>query len=601
MEVLGAVAGAVQLADVALRVSREAYGFLTAIKDSNNDIKALRDALREVEANVRNLRNFVSKFKMSKNAVEEFEVLSEAITNCFCGFHDDICDLMSVLPKKPSPTLARKIKWVYDQHKVKNITKRLNDRKTNLNNALSITGRLHDLRLREDTTSIEEQQMRSNAVLSGLSGALHDHAREHQDGHQQLLQHAHKTNASIDTVRTDIQRKHAELLQNTRLTGDSLNAMQTYARGYHEATAAAIKQQFESTYRHINTLENQNSLLLERTQRSHDTFNSIGSQLKSESQHAHLSLRNIENDLKGLRSTAIFSASDIDMATKILANELLSSIVPIVEQAVVYSNMQNKTVPTKLKGSIYQIASDVGRSTIAKKCDNRSEQQEEKNVVVTSGLIEDNRCQYSRMVSIYHRVWCYNWSIGHLTVEVTHTNRRWNGSPSASSTVTICTHFWPNQALAQLPGISFLFDTGPNRQGFYHFAPMITTFPIISCDHPVIRVVYDGDLTKLQEMLAKGEANLRCQDEDGETLLHYAALYAEPKICSFLVSYGLSWTQPDNTGFTPAHLAWQCAFWAKPAPVVDCVATLELVGFDFAGEYRVCQFLARGHSIHIAV
>lgn len=43
-EVLGTVASAVQLADVALRMSREAYSFLAAIKDSNNDIKALRES-----------------------------------------------------------------------------------------------------------------------------------------------------------------------------------------------------------------------------------------------------------------------------------------------------------------------------------------------------------------------------------------------------------------------------------------------------------------------------------------------------------------------------------------------------------------------------
>lgn len=41
-EILGAVASSVQLADVALRASRELYGFLSAIKNSNEDIKALR-------------------------------------------------------------------------------------------------------------------------------------------------------------------------------------------------------------------------------------------------------------------------------------------------------------------------------------------------------------------------------------------------------------------------------------------------------------------------------------------------------------------------------------------------------------------------------
>ena len=41
---LGAAASAVQLVDVALRASREAYSFLTAIKDAKKEIKNLRDS-----------------------------------------------------------------------------------------------------------------------------------------------------------------------------------------------------------------------------------------------------------------------------------------------------------------------------------------------------------------------------------------------------------------------------------------------------------------------------------------------------------------------------------------------------------------------------
>ena len=40
----GATASAVQLIDVALRASREAYSFLTAIKDAKKEIKNLRDS-----------------------------------------------------------------------------------------------------------------------------------------------------------------------------------------------------------------------------------------------------------------------------------------------------------------------------------------------------------------------------------------------------------------------------------------------------------------------------------------------------------------------------------------------------------------------------
>jgi hypothetical protein len=42
-EYLGTVASAVQLVDVALRASREAYGFLSALNSAKADVKELRE------------------------------------------------------------------------------------------------------------------------------------------------------------------------------------------------------------------------------------------------------------------------------------------------------------------------------------------------------------------------------------------------------------------------------------------------------------------------------------------------------------------------------------------------------------------------------
>lgn len=39
----GAAAGALQFADVTLRASREAYGFLAAVKNASRDVRDMRD------------------------------------------------------------------------------------------------------------------------------------------------------------------------------------------------------------------------------------------------------------------------------------------------------------------------------------------------------------------------------------------------------------------------------------------------------------------------------------------------------------------------------------------------------------------------------
>lgn len=95
-------------------------------------------ALRDVDSNVRSLRNYVDAFSKSKNAIEEYEVLPENITRSIIAFRDDLDVLKEILPVSLSPSLAQKVKWVYDRRKVRGVTKRLLDRKLDLVMALSI-------------------------------------------------------------------------------------------------------------------------------------------------------------------------------------------------------------------------------------------------------------------------------------------------------------------------------------------------------------------------------------------------------------------------------------------------------------------------------
>jgi hypothetical protein len=87
------------------------------------------------------LRNYAVEFQKSRNAIEEFETLSETITGSFTGFHDDVVALKQILPSKSSPALPEQFKWVYNQGRVKDVTKRLQDRQISLGTALAITGR----------------------------------------------------------------------------------------------------------------------------------------------------------------------------------------------------------------------------------------------------------------------------------------------------------------------------------------------------------------------------------------------------------------------------------------------------------------------------
>lgn len=126
------------------------------MKNASDDIQMLRggkqyfrhwdvylqrySVLQDVESNMKMLRMYLLEFRMSRNVTEEYEVLPEIITSCFHKFHDNILALKTILPRELTPGFAAKAKWVFDKWKVKEISMRLNDRKSNLSMALAITG-----------------------------------------------------------------------------------------------------------------------------------------------------------------------------------------------------------------------------------------------------------------------------------------------------------------------------------------------------------------------------------------------------------------------------------------------------------------------------
>ncbi|KAI1747171.1 hypothetical protein F4782DRAFT_449331 [Xylaria castorea] len=60
---------------------------------------------------------------------------------------------------------------------------------------------------------------------------------------------------------------------------------------------------------------------------------------------------------------------------------------------------------------------------------------------------------------------------------------------------------------------------------------------VLPAESPVFRVVHNGDLHRLQDMLRRGEASLRDHDEHGASLLFYSTYC--PEMCRFLLSNGL--------------------------------------------------------------
>ncbi|OCL15463.1 hypothetical protein AOQ84DRAFT_278910 [Glonium stellatum] len=132
---LGGAASVVQLVDVALRFSREAYGFLCAVRDAPEDVKELRHTLHDTESYVRSLRDYINESSGSTSTTDEFGALSEPITRAIKGLCNDIFQLQTILPPNFSTNPASRItwtqraKWVFDKKRVKEIKTTLDSRK----------------------------------------------------------------------------------------------------------------------------------------------------------------------------------------------------------------------------------------------------------------------------------------------------------------------------------------------------------------------------------------------------------------------------------------------------------------------------------------
>jgi hypothetical protein len=392
-----------------------------------------------------------------------------------------------------------------------------------------ISSRLHDLRLRQDTTRILDEQAASRIAAS----------------------------KQLDVLNQSIQKQennHAELLSQSRTISSKINAAQASSTHEHEAIASGISRQSILLNRKLSQIDNTNSLMARRIQKASTTLGGIQSQAQRMTSQYTQSVKSLAADVHEIHTQTTFIASSVNMTTKILREELRTTLKPIVEQAFTTSNLHNETKMQRMEDLIRQITHNTGNHAHAERpkapfnitnqelessrkfCDNRFDQP-----IHQSGTDFDNRSmtkfgQYTEtgrynMISTYKRRWLQKWKIGSLEVEITQVTRRTDGSPHSNSTMSIQVHFRPSESFLHMPGMSVLFSTAPNSQGYYQLAPMIATIPIIEYKHPVIDVLIRDDVEELQSMLATGEVHLRCQEEDGWTLLHVSAYICNS--CSF--------------------------------------------------------------------
>ncbi|PSN73862.1 hypothetical protein BS50DRAFT_2045 [Corynespora cassiicola Philippines] len=284
----------------------------------------------------------------------------------------------------------------------------------------------------------------------------------------------------------------------------------------------------------------------------------------------------LQSGLADIKSTTTFSAANTHTLVSVVRAVLTSELSPMLEDASAKILAQNSTLIRQLERGIERISQDMGHA-IAEEEDGTSISQSssgedpqtcprpytfpgaviEKGSLVNGPIIHGHpsvpnhqailRIPLHAVTSV-KRSWMMNWKIGRLQIAIETTNHRRDGSPSCKSQTSVEIHFRPAQNFMSLPGLAISWTDAPNHRGFYNMTPGVSVIQIIPTEHPIFKAIAWGDISFIQEELASGRVNLRCENTNGDTLLH--------------LILGVWW---KLTFFTDGSMVWKSQFVQIPS------------------------------------
>jgi hypothetical protein len=133
---------AVGLADVVIRVGKELYGFLAAIKGAPTEIRRLQSDLRDLELIVSEVKLYWEEFNLSSSPANRHDVLHSFVSSLEAVREEFFClGRLGQDKEGIAKRLAGKIKWVFEEREIAKSLKRLESHKAALNIALILVGR----------------------------------------------------------------------------------------------------------------------------------------------------------------------------------------------------------------------------------------------------------------------------------------------------------------------------------------------------------------------------------------------------------------------------------------------------------------------------
>lgn len=144
---LSVTAGAVSLADVVWRTSKELCAFFSALKNASKNVQSMWQELRDLEGILHSINNHAESYDKSLFSTEDglsASGLWTALKQCEKEFKI----LRAIVDKSrpdqgfgPVEKLVSRVTWVFDEKKIAQSRRGLETVKDSLNMVLSLTGR----------------------------------------------------------------------------------------------------------------------------------------------------------------------------------------------------------------------------------------------------------------------------------------------------------------------------------------------------------------------------------------------------------------------------------------------------------------------------
>ena len=124
-ELLGSVASAAQLLGLVATLSKELYNFVTAMKDSSSDMISIANGLEALDNVLRNIRpEHIARAGLSESLI---------------GIRGQLDALRKLLPIESQRSKSlRKLKWVFDDRKMKRIGAKIAEYKSTVQMAMLV-------------------------------------------------------------------------------------------------------------------------------------------------------------------------------------------------------------------------------------------------------------------------------------------------------------------------------------------------------------------------------------------------------------------------------------------------------------------------------